>query len=97
MPKYMIQDSHEVTECLKTLDAFVRAGAHYLTNAEWGCEDGVHTAWIVIEAPSDSEARLMVPPVIRNRAQLVRLTRFTPEEIREFHRQAELEDTGGNE
>ena len=38
MAKYIIQDSHEVAECLKILDAFVRAGAHYLANADWGCE-----------------------------------------------------------
>ena len=90
MAKYIIQDSHEVAECLKILDAFVRAGAHYLANADWGCEDDVHTAWITVEAASDTEARRMVPPVIRNRAKLVRLCRFTPERIREFHEQAQL-------
>ncbi len=64
MAKYLIQDSHEVAECLIILDAFVRAGAHYLTNADWGCEDDVHKAWITVEAASDTEARRMVPPVI---------------------------------
>ena len=35
MAKYIIQDSHEAAECLKIYHAFVRAGAHYLTNADW--------------------------------------------------------------
>jgi hypothetical protein len=91
MPRYIIQDTHEVEDCLKLLDAFMQAGAHYLTNAEWGCEAGDHTAWIVVEAESDAEARNMVPPIIRNRARLVRLNRFTPDQVRHFHEQAEAQ------
>ena len=71
------------------VEAFLRAGAHYLTNAEWGCMDGEHTAWIIVEAESDAEARLMVPPVIRDTALLVKLNRFTPEQIMELHKEAQ--------
>ena len=69
------------------VEEFLRAGAHYLTNAEWGCDDGQHTAWIIVEAENDAEARLMVPPFIRNTAVLCRLNKFTPERIRELHSQ----------
>ena len=91
MHKYLIEDSHEPShlECVRALDAFLQAGAHYLTNAEWGCRAGVHTAWIIVEAENDAEARLMVPPVIRNSAKLVRVNRFTPEEIREMRKELE--------
>ncbi len=95
MARYIVQDANEVAECLQTLDLFLRAGVHYLTNAEWGCRDGVHTAWIIIEAGDDSEVRRMLPPVIRDRAEVVRLNRFSPEEIRDLHRQAKTE--GGAE
>ena len=61
---------------------FLRAGAHYLTNADWGCDDGQHTAWIIVEAENDANALLMVPPFIRSTALLVKLNRFTPEEIK---------------
>ncbi len=86
MPRYMIQESHEPSHeaCVRALDAFLRAGAHYLTNAEWGCQVGVHTAWITVEADDDYQARLMVPPVIRRTAQVTRLNRFTPQEIRDL-------------
>lgn len=94
MARYIIEDTHEEKDCVQLLDAFMHAGAHYLTNAEWGCEAGDHTAWILIEAESDDEARLMVPPVIRNRARLVRLNRFTPEQIRAFHDHAETQGGG---
>lgn len=43
---------------------------------------GVHTAWLLVEAGSEAEARLMVPPAIRNTASLVKITKFTPEQIR---------------
>ena len=97
MANYMIQDSHKIADCLKVLDAFAQAGAHYLTNADWGCEYGDHTGWIVVEAGSDDEARLMVPPIIRKRARLVRLSRFTLEQIRGFHQEAELEEARGGD
>ncbi len=91
MHKYLIEDSHEPShvDCVRALDAFLQAGAHYLTNAEWGCRAGVHTAWIIVEAENDAEARLMVPPVIRKSAKLVRVNRFTPEEIREMRNELE--------
>jgi hypothetical protein len=85
MGRFMIQASHTPEECLDILDEYVKAGAHYLTHTEWGCDENVHTGWIVVEAESDAEARLMVPPIIRNKALLVRLTTYSPEQIKKFH------------
>ena len=89
MTRYLIEAAHDPNPdaCLRMLGAFLQAGAHYLTHADWGCMDGQHKAWIVIEAESDADARLMVPPVIRGTARLVKLNRFTPEQIRELHTQ----------
>ena len=94
MAHYMIQTSHDPTPaaCLQLLDAFLRAGAHYLTNAEWGCLAGVHTAWIMVEAENDADARLMVPPVIRDSALLVKLNKFTPDQIRELQEEANRQE-----
>jgi hypothetical protein len=90
MMRYLIEDSHEPThaECVRALASFLRAGAHYLTHAEWGCKAGVHTAWIIVEAENDDQARLMVPPVIRKSARVVRLNTFTPEEIRQLQQES---------
>ncbi|HXG36115.1 MAG TPA: hypothetical protein VNL15_04030 [Dehalococcoidia bacterium] len=89
MARYMIEASHTPEDCVRVLDLYLRAGAHYLTHAEWGCEDGVHTAWIIVDAETPDEARLRVPPVIRNTASLVKLCKFAPEQIRAFHEMAE--------
>ena len=67
------------------VEEFLSAGAHYLTNAACGCDDGQHTAWIIVEAENDAEARLMVPPFIRSNALVCKLNKFTPERIRELH------------
>ncbi len=86
MAKYLIEAPHESSPqaCLRALDAFLQAGAHFLTNAEWGCMDGDHRAWIIIDADSEAEARMVIPPVLRHSAHVVKLTKFTPEKIREL-------------
>jgi hypothetical protein len=83
--KYLIHATHEPLECLKLLDNYLQAGAHYLTHAEWGCEAGVHEQWMIVEAQDDASATLMVPPILRNQARVVRLNRFTPDDIRAMH------------
>ncbi len=86
MQRYLIHHNHEPVPaaCLRMLDAFLQAGAHYLTNAEWGCMAGEHSTWLIVEAENDAQARLMVPPVIRHSAQVVKLNKFSPEQIREL-------------
>jgi hypothetical protein len=87
MPRYLIYTTHTPEECVETLDSYLHAGAHYLTHADWGCEDGAHAEWLIVEAQNDADARLMVPPVVRNAAQVVRLSRYTPEQIRALHQE----------
>jgi hypothetical protein len=85
MAKYVIHASHEPEECVKLLDSYLQAGAHYLTHAEWGCEAGVHEEWMIVEAEDDASASLMVPPILRGQARVVRLNQFSPDQIRAMH------------
>jgi hypothetical protein len=85
MAKYIIHATHEPLECVKILDSYLQAGAHFLTHAEWGCQAGVHEEWMIVEAEDDAGAALMVPPVLRNRAKVVRLNHFSPDDIRAMH------------
>ena len=91
MEKFFIEVPHQAEPgaCMRAVKTFLNTGSHFLTNAEWGCRAGVHTAWIIVEAENDAEARLMVPPVIRRSARLVKLNRFTTEEIREMGKELE--------
>jgi hypothetical protein len=86
MPKFLIEAPHEADElaCAKVIKTFLETGSHYLTNADWGCEDGNHTAWLIVEAADREEARWIVPPPYRSSAKVIRLVRFSMEEVDEM-------------
>ncbi|MBI2819539.1 MAG: hypothetical protein HYX73_06130 [Acidobacteria bacterium] len=83
MPRYLIEVPHseELVACAKVVQVFLNTGSHFLTHADWGCEDGVHSAWFIVDADSKEEARLVVPPAFRAEARVTRLNKFTMEEI----------------
>jgi hypothetical protein len=94
MNRYMIEVSHEPThqDCLRLAGSMTQAGAHYIEAADWGCEAGVHSGWMIVEALNDDDARLIVPPSLRCQARVVRLNKIslgdlqamrTPRESRE--------------
>jgi hypothetical protein len=63
------------------VQAFLSMGSHFLIQADWGCMDGIHSAWMIVEAASKEEARLVVPPPFRSQAKIVALNKFTLEQI----------------
>jgi hypothetical protein len=44
----------------------------------------VHTAWIVVDADSREQARLIVPPAFRSQARITALNGFSGERIEEL-------------
>lgn len=83
MQKFLIEVPHEADElaCARVIKTFLETGSHYLTNADWGCEDGDHKAWLIVETADREEARWIVPPPFRERARVVKLSRFSMDEI----------------
>ena len=79
MPKFLIEVPHQATraECIRAIEVFLRTGSHFLTHADWGCADGEHKAWIVIDVESKDAARNIVPPELRKDARIVALSTFT--------------------
>lgn len=92
MPRFFIELSHrdEHDACVRALQAIEQFGSHFMTNAEWGCKDGTHAGWLIVELASRDEALQMLPPQYRQEARIVELNRFTREEIVSLI--AELED-----
>jgi hypothetical protein len=86
MARFLIEVDHEAetVACARAVRVFLTTGSHYLTHADWGCTDGVHTAWIIVEADTKEEARAVVPPSERPRARIITLNKFTLEEIDEI-------------
>jgi hypothetical protein len=54
----------------------LESGSHFLTHADFGCCDGVHKAWIVVDVDGKDEARNMLPPAYRRQAAIVQLCKF---------------------
>ncbi len=88
MPRFLIEVVHEseVVACARVVEVFLRTGSHYLTHADWGCKDGVHKSWIIVELDSKSDALNIVPPDFRSRATVVQLNTFSLEQIEELLR-----------
>ena len=88
MPKFLIEVPHdeEFAACARVVESFLDYGSHFATKADWGCKDGVHKAWITIEAHTREEARNILPPAYRALATVVQLNTFTKEEIDEILR-----------
>ncbi len=81
--RFLIEVSHEATKvaCARAVEVFLKTGSHFCTHADWGCKDGEHKAWLVVEVDSRDEARAIVPPAFRSQAKVVQLNTFTMEEI----------------
>jgi len=83
MGKFLIEVPHEeeVIACARVVEIFLKSGSHFVTHADWGCRDGEHKAWILIEVDNKEEARRVLPPAFRSQAKIVSLNRFSMEEI----------------
>jgi hypothetical protein len=67
--------------CARAIRELLQTGSHYVSHAEVGCLDDVHTGWILLEAESDEDARRVLPPSGRAAARIVRLTQFSVAEL----------------
>jgi ribulose bisphosphate carboxylase small subunit len=83
MYKYIVISKHTGEDCVRALKEALAIG--YLTHYEWGCKDGDHTGWAIIEAESKEQAMMSVPAFLREQARVVRLTKFDPAKVEAMH------------
>jgi hypothetical protein len=88
MPRFLIEVPHEdeIIACSHVVEIFLKTGSHFLSKADWGCKDGFHKAWIIVDVANKDEARAILPPAYRAQATIVQLNKFTLEEIEEIRR-----------
>ena len=86
MSKFLIEVPHEAEKvaCAEAVKVLLNTGSHFLTHADFGCLDGEHKAWIIVDVDTKDTARGILPPVYRSQAKIVQLNRFTLEEIDEM-------------
>jgi len=83
MARFLIEVPHGGTtaECVRAVEVFLRTGSHFLTHADWGCQDGDHRAWMILEVDSRDEARNVVPPIFQAQARVVQLNAYTMKDL----------------
>jgi hypothetical protein len=81
--RYLIEVPHEeeVVACARVVEIFLKTGSHFVTHTDWGCKDGEHKAWIIMEVDNKEDARRILPPAFRSQAKIVSLNKFSMEEI----------------
>jgi hypothetical protein len=83
MARFLIEVPHEpeTVACAKVVQIFLSSGSHFVSHADWGCMDGDHSAWLIVEVDTKEDARAVLPPGFRSNARIVQLNKFTMEEI----------------
>ena len=90
MDRYLIETPHSANDCQMLVSQVYAMG--YLCHFDWGCPDGVHTGWAIIEAADEAQARLAVPPFVRKQARVVKLSKFTGDSMEAFHKLGKMAD-----
>ena len=85
MTRFLLEVPHEADKvaCLRAIQTFLQTGSHFLGNADWGCSDGEHKAWLILEAGSKEDVQFALPPSFRPQARIVRLDQYTLGEVEE--------------
>jgi hypothetical protein len=83
MDRYLIETPHDEVDCHLVLNEIHSMG--YLHNFDWGCDDGVHCGWAIIESESKAQAKMVVPSLSRDTARIVRLIKFNEDKLKELH------------
>jgi hypothetical protein len=83
MTRFLIELPHspDGVACAKFVKLALTSGSHFLTHADWGCNDGVHSGWFIMDAESKDEAKTVLPPPLRPGAKITALNHFTVQEM----------------
>lgn len=86
MEKFLVEiyhDKHEI-DCANAAKVFLASGSHFLVNADWGCNDDVHKAWMIVEAEDKDEVLRIIPPIFKSKSTIVGLSKFTWDKVNEI-------------
>jgi hypothetical protein len=83
MKRFLVVSHHSAEDCVTALKQTLAIG--YLTHFDWGCKDGIHTGWAILEAEDKAQAMLSVPTFLRGKAQIVQVLKFKPEKVEALH------------
>jgi hypothetical protein len=82
----MVETKHTAEQCLTALDAMADKSPKMLKVTEWGCMAGDHTGYAFIQGENEEAVRAMLPETLRADAKIVKVSKFTADQIRAFHK-----------
>jgi len=85
MEKFLIEVPHgsDKASCKSAVNVFLASGSHFVTNAEWGCMDGDHKAWLIVEIESKEAAMRLLPSSYQQKAKIIKINKFTRKDMDE--------------
>jgi hypothetical protein len=77
--RFLIEVAHDPDEfaCARVVKTFLTSGSHFLTHADWGCADGDHRSWVIVDVADKTEAMAVVPPPLRPATRITGLNSFS--------------------
>ncbi len=82
MDRFLVESPHAPGDCKKIVKNVYAEG--YLNNCDWGCKAGVHKAWVMIEAESESQALWVVPHSLRANATATKIVKFDADMVKDW-------------
>jgi hypothetical protein len=79
MARFLLEVPHgpDHVHCDRAARIFLATGSHFITHADFGCDDGVHKSWLTVEVDSKEEALRILPPGLRANAKVIPLSKFS--------------------
>jgi hypothetical protein len=87
MARFLLECPHTDEECTRELDSIFGHSQELFARFDWGCKAHEHVGWAVVEAGDANTARMLLPTVVRGKARVVALNKFSPEDVKSFHEQ----------
>ena len=84
--RFLIIMPHTQQQCLAALDDLQAASPQLLAKTDWGCMAGDHTGYLITTAANAEAALKLVPANERAQAKVIKLNKFTAEQIASFHK-----------
>jgi hypothetical protein len=81
---YLLEAPHTPEECLNLMDEVNKS--KQLSEWQWGCMDGNHTGYRMVQATSEQAALAMVPENVRGKAHAYKVTKMSAKELEAAHK-----------
>jgi hypothetical protein len=88
MTKFLIASRHEPDDCLRALDEELAKGPGILDKFVYGCKEGDHTGYAIVDVKNLSDALAMVPGFLQASACITKVDKYAPAEIKSLHAKA---------